>query len=94
MCDPTTKKCLKLCTTLGTSTEPCGKGSTKVCKKVVDTSASFTLGYACLPGPPKPDGGVDAGAGDAKPSDAKPSDASKKEAAAGDGAAKDGGKKG
>lgn len=81
MCDPATKKCLKLCTTLDSPTDPCGKGSTKVCKKVTDTSAGVTLGYGCLPGPPKPDGGAgDAGVGDAKATDAKAADSSTKDA--------------
>jgi hypothetical protein len=80
-CDPSTKKCLKACSNLASVTDPCGKGSTKVCKKVTDTSANVTLGWGCLPGPPKPDGGVgDASSGDASKKDASPADATKKDA--------------
>ena len=90
LCDPATKKCIKLCTNLVSSssdagsTNPCGAGSTKVCKKVVDTAASITLGWACQAGSTTDGGTKDGGTKDAKTSDAKTTDTKATDSKAGD----------
>ncbi len=84
LCDPTTKKCLKLCTNLKGAAKACGACSGKTCKKIVDTQSSVTLGWACVPGT----------VSDAGPGDCSVPDSAVKEGGVKEGGAKEGGKAG
>ncbi|MCA9671568.1 MAG: hypothetical protein KC503_38485 [Myxococcales bacterium] len=65
ICDPVTKKCLKVCNTDGTPPPAQCTTSGESCQKIEDTAASVLIGYGCQPGGAPADGG----GSDAAPSD-------------------------
>jgi len=89
LCDPTSKKCLKYCSTLKGSTATCGACSGKSCTKVVDSSAGVTLGYACVAGKV-----YDAGVPDCSVPEAGVKEGGVKEGGVKEGGAKDAAQKG